>query len=72
MNTYIMQFFFDGNYGKFSYCLKDLRQRIAENKKKKEEKQLKNEVYQVVRNPNKIKKMKKSDLVKRDILAKVQ
>ncbi|XP_023324273.1 chromatin assembly factor 1 subunit A-A-like [Eurytemora carolleeae] len=50
----------------------DLRQRIAENKKKKEEKQLKNEVYQVVRNPNKIKKMKKSDLVKRDILAKVQ
>ena len=55
-----------------SYYLQDLRQRIAENKKKKEEKQLKNEVYQVVRNPNKIKKMKKSDLVKRDILAKVQ
>ena len=45
--------------------------RIEENKKAKEERQLKNEVYQVVKNPNKIKRMKKRDLAKRDILGKI-
>merc|ERR1719305_1012291 len=48
-----------------------MRERIEANKKRKEEKQLKNEVFQVVKNPNKIKKMKKRDLAKRDILGKV-
>ena len=45
---------------------------MEENTKKKEERQLKNEVFQIVKNPNKIKKMKKRDLAKRDILLKVQ
>merc|ERR1711915_450598 len=48
-----------------------LRQRIEENKKQKAERQLKNEVFQVVTNPNKIKKIKKRDLAKRDILGKM-
>merc|ERR1719167_75506 len=46
----------------------NLRLRIEENKKRREERQLKNEVFQIVRNPNKIKKIKKKDLAKRDIL----
>ncbi len=50
----------------------ELRRRIEENKKRKEEREKKAEVYQVVRNPNKIKKLKRKDLVKRDILGKVQ
>jgi len=49
----------------------EIVRRIEENKKAKEERQLKNEVYQVVKNPNKIKRMKKRDLAKRDILGKI-
>ncbi len=50
----------------------ELRKRIEENKKRKEERERAAEVYQVVRNPHKIKKLKRKDLVKRDILGKVQ
>ncbi|MFO0004789.1 MAG: hypothetical protein ACK559_27030 [bacterium] len=50
----------------------DHRRRIEENKKRREERERAAEVYQIVRNPNKIKKMKRKDLVKRDILGKVQ
>ena len=50
----------------------ELRRRIEENRKRKEEREKAAEVYQVVRNPNKIKKLKRKDLVKRDILGKVQ
>lgn len=50
----------------------EFRRRIEENKKRREEREKAAEVYQVVRNPNKIKKLKRRDLVKRDILGKVQ
>lgn len=49
----------------------DQRRRMEENTKAKEARQLKNEVFQIVKNPNKIKKIKKRDLAKRDILLKV-
>ena len=49
----------------------ELRRRVEENRKRKEERERAAEVYQIVRNPNKIKKMKRKDLVKRDILGKV-
>jgi len=48
-----------------------LKERIEENKKRREERELKSEQYQIVTNPNKIKKLKKRDLVKRDVLRKV-
>ena len=49
-----------------------MKARIEENKKRKEVNRLKAEIYTVVTNPNKIKRMKKRDLVKRDILAKLE
>jgi len=50
----------------------EMKARIEENKKRKEVNRLKAEIYTVVTNPNKIKRMKKRDLVKRDILAKLE